>query len=99
MHIIVARLKIRPEARDAFLAEAEKIIAGTRAEAGCRFYALHEDVQQPCQFLFYEEWEDRAAIDAHFAEAHFTAFGEAIESMVLERALAIHEVASTEIPE
>lgn len=98
MHVIVARLRIRPENRAAFLEASQAIIAGTRAEAGCLFYALHEDAHDPNSFLFYEEWQDRAAIDAHFAEPHFLAFGAAIEAWVEERSLVIHEVAGTEHP-
>jgi quinol monooxygenase YgiN len=98
MHVIVARLRVRPEHRAAFLKASVAIIAGTRAEAGCLLYALHEDVHDPNSFLFYEEWQDRAAIDAHFAEAHFLAFGEAIGDAVIEKSLAIHEVAASEHP-
>ncbi|MAW61704.1 MAG: antibiotic biosynthesis monooxygenase [Planctomycetes bacterium] len=98
MHAIVARLRIRPENRAEFLEASQAIIAGTRAEAGCLFYALHEDAHDPCSFLFYEEWQDRAAIDAHFAEPHFAAFGAAIEPWVVEKSLVIHEVASSEHP-
>lgn len=95
MHIIVARLKVRPEHREDFLEASKAIIAGTRAEAGCLFYALHEDAHDPCSFLFFEEWQDQAAIDAHFAEPHFAAFGAAIEPWVLDRHLVIHEVATS----
>lgn len=98
MHVIVARLRIRPENRAAFLEASQAIIAGTRAEAGCLFYALHEDAHDPNSFLFYEEWQDRAAIDAHFEEPHFLAFGAAIEPWVEERSLVIHEVAGSEHP-
>ena len=98
MHAIVARLRIRPENRAEFLEASQAIIAGTRAEAGCLFYALHEDAHDPCSFLFYEEWQDRAAIDAPFAEPHFAAFGAAIEPWVVEKSLVIHEVASSEHP-
>ena len=82
MHAIVARLRIRPENRAEFLEASQAIIAGTRAEAGCLFYALHEDAHDPCSFLFYEEWQDRAAI----------------EPWVVEKSLVIHEVASSEHP-
>ena len=98
MHVIVARLQVRPEHRAAFLKASEAIIAGTRAEAGCLFYALHEDAHAANSFLFYEEWQDRAAIDAHFAEPHFLAFGEAIADAVIEKSIVIHEVASSEHP-
>jgi quinol monooxygenase YgiN len=98
MHVIVARLRVRPEHRAAFLKASEAIISGTRAESGCLFYALHEDAHDQNSFLFYEEWQDRAAIEAHFAEPHFLAFGAAIADAVIEKSIAIHAVAASEHP-
>jgi quinol monooxygenase YgiN len=98
MHAIVARLRIHAEHRAAFLTASEAIIAGTRAEPGCLFYALHEDAHDPNSFLFYEEWRDRDAIEAHFAEPHFLAFGDAIADAVIEKSIVIHEVAGSEHP-
>ncbi|MCH2101347.1 MAG: antibiotic biosynthesis monooxygenase [Planctomycetes bacterium] len=96
MYIIAARLRIRPEHREDFLRASRAIIAGTRDEGGCIFYALHEDVHDPCNFLFYEEWQDRAAIDAHFAEDHFADFSAVIEPWVVDRQLTVHKVAASE---
>jgi quinol monooxygenase YgiN len=83
MHIISARIQVKPECREQFIEASRAIISGTRAEQGCMFYALHEDVHEPQSFLFYEEWEDQAAIDNHFQEPHFQAFGEAIVDLIV----------------
>ena len=42
-------------------------VAPTRAEAGCINYDFHVDAADPCVFVFYENWTDRAALDAHLA--------------------------------
>lgn len=96
MHIIVARVRVRPGSRDAFVAASEELIVRTRAEEGCQSYALHEDVHEPNSFLFFEEWRDRAAIDAHFQEPHFLAFGEAAGELIEEKSIVIHEVAGSD---
>ena len=41
-----------------------------RAEAGCINYDFHVDAADPCVFVFYENWTDRAALDTHLAMPH-----------------------------
>lgn len=43
----------------------------TRAEAGCILYVLHEDMEQPGTFLFYEKFQNAAALEAHRSTAHY----------------------------
>ncbi|MCA1952526.1 MAG: antibiotic biosynthesis monooxygenase [Hyphomicrobiales bacterium] len=69
--IVIARVRIRPEARTIFLDALRICIAETRREAGCIRYDMHESVTDPDHFVFVEEWRDRAAIDAHMIAAHF----------------------------
>ena len=38
-------------------------MAPTRAEAGCINYDFHIDAADPCVFVFYENWTDRAALE------------------------------------
>ncbi len=83
MHIISARIQVKEECRQQFVEASKAIIEGTRAEDGCLFYALHEDVHEPGSFLFYEEWRDQEAIDNHFKEPHFLKFGEDIADLIM----------------
>ncbi|MFB3815762.1 MAG: putative quinol monooxygenase [Terriglobales bacterium] len=43
----------------------------TRREPGCRHYIGHQSVEDPCRFLFYELYDDQAALDAHRASPHY----------------------------
>jgi quinol monooxygenase YgiN len=70
--IIGARVKVRADKVDAFLAAAQPLVAGSRAEAGCISYTLYQDPSDRTVFFFFEEWRDQAAVDAHFAAPHFT---------------------------
>lgn len=64
---------------DEKLAEAEgylrALIAPTRAEPGCRTYEISRAKDDPRTFLFYERYDDEAALDAHRASPHFERFG------------------------
>jgi quinol monooxygenase YgiN len=51
----------------------ESLIPPTRAEADCVTYALHQGAQDPSVFIFYENWTDQAALDAHLGTPHLQA--------------------------
>ncbi len=61
------------------LAEAQgylrQLVEPTRAEPGCRTYEVHRSKDDPRSFLFYEQYDDEAAVDTHRASAHFERFG------------------------
>lgn len=49
------------------------LIEPTRAEAGCILYDLHENTENPDEFLFYEIWESQAHLADHDKSAHLEA--------------------------
>ena len=67
---IIGTVTARPETRDELATLLMAQVAPTRAEAGCINYDLHVDAADPCVFIFYENWTDRAALDAHLAMPH-----------------------------
>ena len=70
MYTIIGTLTARPETREELASLLMALVAPTRAEAGCINYDLHVDAADPCVFIFYENWTDRAALDAHLAMPH-----------------------------
>jgi len=67
MIIITGSMLARPDS----IAEATQLgiehSRRSRAESGCLAHNLHVDVENPLRLMFYEEWQDRAAVRAHFA--------------------------------
>lgn len=43
----------------------------TRREPGCRLYIGHQSLENPRNFCFYEQYDDRAALAAHHAAPYF----------------------------
>ena len=70
MSTIIGTLTARPETREELASLLMALVAPTRAEAGCINYDFHVDAADPCVFVFYENWTDRAALDAHLAMPH-----------------------------
>ena len=72
---IVAHIHAAP-GKAAFLrTELERLVAPTRAEAGCIQYDLHHDNADPDHFMFFELWASRDLWQAHMQAPHIAAFG------------------------
>ena len=59
-----------------------KGVKDTRKEAGCRFYTLYADTENALKFVIVEEWESKAALDAHFEMPHFKVMGEELKDLL-----------------
>jgi len=79
--VIVARLTVKEGQEKAFIEVASKLVEATRREPGNLFYALYQSPLNPADFIFYEEYKDQAAFDAHAASDHFAAFSEGTKDL------------------
>lgn len=79
---IVAEIIAKPDHAERVKAELLKLIPITMAEEGCINYDLHEDLEHPGRFLFYENWETRECWVAHSQAPHLAAYLAATEGAV-----------------
>lgn len=70
MVTVVARIEAKKgkenEVKQALLA----LVPITQEESGCVQYDLHQAAENPCEFVFYENWQDQASIDRHLKAPH-----------------------------
>ena len=75
-------------AKEGALAEALRLshehVARSRAEPGCLSHAVHIDAENPNRLVFVEEWQDPAALQAHFHVPASRAFGKALAELASE---------------
>ena len=81
---IIARAKVLAGKQEAFLEATEALIQGTRAESGNISYTLYQSTENSSDFIFYEEYKDQDAMNAHASSAHFNHFVKAIDGMLAE---------------
>jgi quinol monooxygenase YgiN len=66
------------EARASTLAEVTRLslehVHRSRNEPGCLRHSVQVDLENPCRLVFYEEWQDMAALHCHFGVADSTQF-------------------------
>ena len=70
MILVSGHFRLPPERIAEARAEMVRVIEASLAEPGCRAYSYAEDIAEPGLFRVHEEWDSRAALDAHFATPH-----------------------------
>ncbi|MDN4501123.1 putative quinol monooxygenase [Alteromonadaceae bacterium BrNp21-10] len=67
---IVARIEAKVSTIELVKAALLKLIAPTLNEEGCLQYDLHQDIENPQVFIFYENWQSRALWQIHMNSTH-----------------------------
>jgi len=81
---VVARIRAKPGKEKETHAALRALLAPTQAEAGCLNYDMHESLDDPAAFLFYENWESRAHLDAHIKTPHVQSFFDRASELLAE---------------
>lgn len=71
---VIAQVKVRPDAVEAFKAAAEEFVVPTRQEADNISYTFVQSSTDPTEFATIELWKTQAGIDAHMSSAHISVF-------------------------
>ena len=87
---IVAHIHAKEDLVELVSSELQKLIAPTRAEAGCVQYDLHQDDENPAHFMFLENWETKELWQAHMNSQHLKQFQSSVEGLI--ESLTIHEM-------
>ncbi len=82
--VLMARLKVKPEAVEEIKNAALAIVADSRNEAGCINYDVHQSIEDETLFFWHETWANKAALDEHFATTFFGEFFKTVEEIAAE---------------
>lgn len=78
MIVLTAYGELLPGMSEPMLAASQKNRANAVNEAGCLKFDYYFNADDPNRFVFVEEWESKAHLDAHFATSWFAEFMEAV---------------------
>lgn len=73
MVVLIAKNTVKQGMQQAFLQLAKEMIERTRQEAGCVYYDLARDQNDPQVYYFIEKYVDMKAVEAHRGTAYFQA--------------------------
>jgi quinol monooxygenase YgiN len=91
--VLVVRLNALEGKEDELAATLRELADASRQEPGCELYIPTQDPANPRSFLFYEQYVDKAAFEAHGASPHFQelALGKLFPLMEGERVRSFYE--------
>ena len=69
--VLVVRMKVAEGNEDRVAEIIPELARASREEPGCELYIPCHDPDDPRSYLFYEQYRDRAAFEAHGASEHF----------------------------
>ncbi len=81
MLVVTGSITARPDSFEALLEAALAHVARSRTEPGCLTHGVAIDCEDRLRLVFYEEWADRAALDAHFAQAGSLDFMQSVRAL------------------
>ena len=71
---VIASMRAKPGKEQALRDALQALVAPTTQEKGYVNYDLHQGVEDPAVFFFYENWESGEALDAHLGAPHLVDF-------------------------
>lgn len=89
---VIAYMKAAPGKEDELKAALEALIEPTTKEPGFVNYDLHQGVEDPGSFYFYENWESPEHLDAHLAAPHLATFAGLAPGLLDANGLSVNRV-------
>jgi quinol monooxygenase YgiN len=71
MIVLKVDMLIKPGAEEKCKEYIRILQENSRKEPGCLMYVGHQSTEDPRKFMFYEQYKDLAALDAHRAAPYF----------------------------
>ena len=69
--VLVVRMTAQLDKADELAQVLRELADASRQEPGCELYIPTQDPENAHSFLLYEQYVDKAALDAHAASEHF----------------------------
>ena len=89
---VIANMHASPGKEQELREALEALIEPTKAEHGYVSYDLHESIEDPGLFYFYENWESAEHLDAHLATPHLVDFAGRLDDLLDEKGLNIQRL-------
>lgn len=83
MIVMLARFRMKDGKENEALEAARTMVQAVRAgEPGCLVYICHRSQAEPSELVWYEAYEDTAALTAHGSSEHMQAFRQRLPDLV-----------------
>ena len=89
---VVAYMRAAEGKTEELRAALEALVEPTSREDGYINYDLHQGVEDPRFFTFYENWVSGEHLDAHLAAPHLEEFASRMSDLLDENGLTVNRV-------
>lgn len=83
MIIVWGKVEIQPEHLEAAKILSAEHVERSLAESGCLHHSAQISIDKPSTIVFYEEWQDMAALQVHFKVPASIQFVESIAKIAI----------------
>jgi quinol monooxygenase YgiN len=84
MIVVTGSVTAREDSFDEIRRLSLEHVHRSRGEPGCISHAVQIDCENPLRLVFFEQWSDRAALQAHFAVPASRQFVRALQPLAAE---------------
>lgn len=88
-HTVIVVLEAKPGKETALKNELLKVMAESRKEKTCIEYRVHQDVNNPTQFVLYENWTSVEDHAKQFKKSYILEFAGKLEDLLAKPYLAV----------
>lgn len=81
-YTVTVIIEAKPGKEEELKQELLHVVEPSRNESTCFEYRLHQDLNNPAQFLLYENWESKEAHQKQFQKPYITQLGAKLESLI-----------------
>ncbi len=92
MIVLTLRMRVGPGNRDNLLQVVRRMLEPNRVETGCLSYHFYQDIEDGNAFIFVEEWESGADLEAHIRTESFRELLAVMDLLIEPPKLDIHTV-------
>ena len=69
-HTVVCVLTAKPDKQEDLKKALMNVVTPSRDESTCLEYRLHQDINDPCKFLLFENWTSKADHEKQFEKSY-----------------------------
>ncbi|QLH43403.1 MAG: antibiotic biosynthesis monooxygenase [Coxiellaceae bacterium] len=81
-YTVVVILEAKPGKEPALKQALSNVIKPSRSETTCIEYRLHQDHNNPAQFVLFENWKNKEAHQAQFDKPYIQALAQQIDGLL-----------------
>ena len=83
--IIIAQLSVKEKKVEQFIKFASSMVEKSKQEVGCITYKLFKEINKPNEFIIYEKYVNKKAVELHNSSEHLKVFLQSVSTLLIDK--------------